>query len=162
MSNLKPKNDYFTLVEDEPGSSMTTIEDPELPTEVVDAPPPEPEVEVGDSQSMHQEVTAPTIKAVLDNISEFMDKVTEMGLLQSIIDGATIVEQNSERKSFNYISKQNYADFSKLMGSCSEMMSAISKVSFEAKRLLGDIELSRKLKTPQKESSYKFIKEITN
>jgi hypothetical protein len=155
----RTRNEFFKLVEEEPGASMTTIEDPELPTtDELTQPPPEVEVEAGDSQAMNQEVTAPTIKAVLDSISAFMDKVTDMGLLQSIIDGTEIVDQNSERKTFNYISKQNYTDFTKLMGSCSEMMSSISKVSFEAKRLLGDIELSRKLKTPQKES-YRFIKE---
>jgi hypothetical protein len=82
---------------------------------------------------------------VLQNISTWKDDFEASSILDSFIAGSDIVENDTERTSYQYVSKEQYGAFTTLIESSREIATLINNLSFDAKKLMGEIELSRKM-----------------
>jgi len=82
---------------------------------------------------------------VLQNISTWKDDFEASPILDSFIAGSDIVENDTERTSYQYVSKEQYGAFTSLIESSREIATLINNLSFDAKKLMGEIELSRKM-----------------
>lgn len=109
-----------------------------LDQELNTTPSPEQSEGMASSSSMD-------IMTVLKNISSWKDEFEKSIILDSFIAGSDIIENNTERQAFQYITKNQYGAFSSLIDSSREIATLINDLSFDAKKLLGEIELSKKM-----------------
>lgn len=85
------------------------------------------------------------IEDVLKNVAQWKDDFERSSVLDSFIAGAEIVENNTERENFQYLTDSQYGAFAKLIDSAREIAKLINDLSYDSEKLLGEIELSRKM-----------------
>ena len=91
------------------------------------------------------------IEDVLKNIAQWKNDFEKSPVLDSFIAGADIVENETERTSFQYLTDSQYSDFSKLIDSARDIATLINDLSYDSEKLLGEIELSRKMMVSTRE-----------
>lgn len=126
--------------------------------EVAPAPAPKETINNEDIEALDQELNAPEDQAmdmtssssmdmmtVLENISNWKDEFEASPILDSFIAGSDIVENDTERSNYQYVSKEQYSAFVSLIDNSREIATLINNLSFDAKKLMGEIDLSRKM-----------------
>lgn len=114
---------------------------------------------LGDELSVEQPSAEPEgvssssmgMEDILKTVSQWKDEFEKSSILDSFISGADVVENNSERESFQYLTDSQYNDFSKLIDAGRTIATMINDLSYDAEKLLGEIELSRKMMVSEKE-----------
>jgi hypothetical protein len=119
-------------------------EDIDILSDELTTPSPSQEPEGVSSSSMG-------IEDVLKNIAQWKNDFEKSPVLDSFIAGADIVENETERTSFQFLTDSQYSDFSKLIDSARDIATLINDLSYDAEKLLGEIELSRKMMVSGKE-----------
>jgi hypothetical protein len=129
-SSIRPTPDQLTDEDIE-------ILDDELQLEDTQKISPSPSVEDVSSSSR--------LEDVLRDIAQWKDDFENSTVLDSFITGAEILENDTERKSFSYLTESQYGAFSKLIEASREIAKLINDLSYDSEKLLGEIELSRKM-----------------
>ena len=91
------------------------------------------------------------IEDILKTVSQWKNDFEKSSILDSFISGADVVENNTERETFQYLTDSQYSDFSKLIDAGRTIATMINDLSYDAEKLLGEIELSRKMMVSDKE-----------
>lgn len=91
------------------------------------------------------------IEDVLKNVAQWKNDFEKSPILDSFIAGADIIENDTERASYQYLTDSQYSDFSKLIDLAREIATMINDLSYDSEKLLGEIELSRKMMVSEKE-----------
>jgi hypothetical protein len=101
-------------------------------------------VEEGPTENEILETESP-ITTVLNHISSWKDELQTSFVYDACVEGAEILNKDKERSAYKYITKVQYKDFQNLIKSCEEIVRMINGSSFEAKKILEDISLARKM-----------------
>jgi hypothetical protein len=91
------------------------------------------------------------IEDILKTVSQWKNDFEKSSILDSFISGVDVVENNTDRENFQYLSDSQYSDFSKLIDAGRTIATMINDLSYDAEKLLGEIELSRKMMVSDKE-----------
>jgi hypothetical protein len=109
--------------------------------------------EVMEEPIMDQEPANYSLTDVLEKIATWNDEMDE--LLNHCIRGAELINSELAREDATYITKDQVTTFSNLLDSCREIFLSVNDVSFDADKLLREIDLSKKILLTKKEESVK-------
>lgn len=136
----------FEQEEETPKPSPAPVSTPKETIDNEDIEALDQELNTPESQSVDMASSSSMdMMTVLENISNWKDEFEASPILDSFIAGSDIVENDTERSNYQYVSKEQYSAFVSLIDNSREIATLINNLSFDAKKLMGEIELSRKM-----------------
>jgi hypothetical protein len=162
-ANISELNEYLKMFEvdsslDESYLYSLFEDENEVPVAPKEAPPVSDKLSDEDIEILDDQLNEPSpetqegvssasmdMMGVLKNISKWRLDFEKSDVLSSFVAGAEIVESDTERESFQYLTDEQYGTFVKLIDSARDIASYINDLSYDAEKLLSDIELSRKM-----------------